>query len=118
MVCSVIVDQRLGQTITLMTAYFFTYWGTTGLATIETFKGQKFQLDTERGSLRDKDPNDYTLLEVLEERESRDQFLFFLKGEWSAENLLFWEEVQRLHHVNDSQLLQREIFRIHDKYFT
>jgi hypothetical protein len=108
---------RLGQTITLMTAFFFTFWGTTGLATIETYKGKKFQVDT-RSSQDIRDPADFTLLDVLEARESREQFMYFLKGEWSAENLLFWEEVERLHSVMDSKLLQKEIFRIHDKYFT
>ena len=40
-----------------------------------------------------------------------------MKSEWSAENLLFWEEVQRLHYFQEEDKVQRECIRIYEKYF-
>ncbi len=40
-----------------------------------------------------------------------------MKGEWSAENLLFWEAVQRLHMETDPEKLRLDARKIYDKYF-
>lgn len=42
----------------------------------------------------------------------------FLKGEWSIENILFWDDVEKLKQMEDVPAIREECQRIFEVYFT
>jgi len=56
------------------------------------------------------------LKEVLSDTEMRSRFKEFLIGEWSVENLLFWEDVDRLRGIVSSEEIAKECIRLYDIY--
>ena len=115
------LEYRSLQTLSIMSAFFLTFWLTTGWAMIDTYKGNTQVFNnlpepTQTDELIDIQEH-RGLLDILRDRNTRDDFLNFLKGEWCAENLLFWEEVDNLHRLVDYESIRKECFRIYDKYF-
>jgi len=108
----------IGRAVFTLGGFAFAFWLTTFRSTLETFPTFSLNKRASKGPENEEEIDTMELGEVLRSKGSKQMFREFLQSEWSAENLLFWEDVDYFQKVEGPENIIREGTKIYEKYFT
>lgn len=116
-VFAIVYLNSVGKAIFPLYAFTLVYCLTTGRSIYESFTSPSNSRRSMAPDLEDEPEEQMELIQVLKSNSSKQRFREFLQSEWSAENLLFWEDIDYFHKIQGIDNVQREGLKIFDKYF-